>query len=80
VYIIIHNRDDKLPTDPKLRKAALDAWEQAESLPLKDAAKLRRQFIKRKRIEEYAERSDLAQASIARARAVRQSMERRINK
>ena len=80
MHIIIRNRDDKLPSDPKERKAALDAWEEAESLSLRDAAALRRKFIKHKRFAEAAERPDIRQQDIARARAVRQSMERRINR
>jgi hypothetical protein len=79
VYFIIRNRNDRLPSDPKERKAALDAWEEAESLKLTDAARLRRKFIKHHRLAEAAERPDIVAQDIARARAIRQSMERRIN-
>ena len=79
MYFIIRNRDDKLPVDPRIRRAASDAWDEAQSLSLRDAAKLRRKIIKHKRFEELAERPDLVETSIERARAVRRSMERRIN-
>ena len=79
MYFHVRTQYDKLPSDPKERKAALDAWEEAESLSLRDAALLRRKIIKHKRMEDLAERPDLVQASIERARAVRHSMERRIN-
>lgn len=79
MYFIIRNRDDKLPSDPRLRKLASDAWDQAQSLPLREAAALRRQIIKRKRFEQLAERPDLVDASIEQSRAVLRNMDRRIN-
>lgn len=79
MYFIIRNRDNKMPSDPRVRRAAADAWDEAQSLSLRESAKLRRSIIKHKRFEELAERPDLSEISRERARAVRRSMERRIN-
>ena len=79
MYFIIRNRNDSLPGDPKIRKAASDAWDKAQSLPLKEAAKERRAILKRKRFEGLAERPDLVAKSVEEMRAIRRNMERRIN-
>lgn len=79
MYFIIKSRNDSMPADPKIRKAASDAYDQAQSLPLKEAAKERRKILKRRRFEELAERPDLYRKSTEEMRAIRRNMERRIN-
>jgi hypothetical protein len=79
VYFIIRNRNDQLPSDPRLRKAATDAYDKAQSLPLREAAAERRHILKRHRWEKLAERPDLVEKSIWEMRATRKNMERRIN-
>jgi len=79
VYFIIKGKRDSLPTDPKARRAAVQAWEEAESLSLREAAKRRRDHIRHHRLAEAAERLDIVEQDIESARAVRRSMERRIN-
>lgn len=79
MYFIIRKRTDDLPLDPKIRKAASDAWDFAQSLPLKDAAKERRKILKELRFEKLAGREDLVTKSVERMRAIRRNMERRIN-
>jgi hypothetical protein len=61
------------------RKAAIDAWDKAQSLPLREAAVERRKILKRSRFEKLAERPDLVKKSIEEMRAIRRNMERRIN-
>ena len=79
MHFIIRGDREKLPSDPKLRKAAADAYDLAQSLPLREAAKQRRIILKRKRFETIAERPDLVGKSIEEMRAIRRNMERRIN-
>jgi hypothetical protein len=79
MHFIIRGEREKLPTDPKLRKAAVDAWDEAQSLPLKEAAKRRRDYLKEKRYADLALRPDLVEKRIEQMRAVRRSMEKRIN-
>jgi len=79
MYFIIKNRYDNLPSDPRLRKLAADAWDKAESLPLKDAAKERRKILKESRYTKLAERPDLTEEKIVQMRAIRKNMEHRIN-
>jgi hypothetical protein len=79
MYIIIRGKKDKLPTDPKVRKAAVEAYDKAQSLTLKDAAKLRRDFLKLRRLADGAERSDLVEMRTEQMRAIRRNMEHRIN-
>jgi len=61
------------------RKAAIDAWDKAQSLPLREAAAERRKILKRRRLEDLAERPDLVRKSTEEMRAIRRNMERRIN-
>jgi hypothetical protein len=79
MYFIIRGRKDTLPTDPKVRKAAVDAFEKADSVTLKEAAKLRRDFLKLRRLADGAERADLVEMRTEQMRAIRRNMERRIN-
>ena len=79
MHFIIRNRNDNLPNDPKIRKAASDAWDLAQSLPLKDAAKERRKILRELRFQKLAKREDLTSKSIEQMRAIRRNMERRIN-
>jgi hypothetical protein len=79
VYFVIRNRADDLPNDPKIRKAASDAWDHAQGIPLREAAAERRKILKRMRFERLAERPDLVAKSIEQMRAYRRNMERRIN-
>ena len=68
-----------LPSDPKLRKAIIEASDKAQSMSLKDAAYERRKILKRIRFEKLAERSDLVQKSKGEFNAVTLNMNRRIN-
>ena len=87
MYFII--RDSKKMKDdmgnPGIRKAALDAYDQAESMSLKDAAMLRRKLFPKLRLAraavEYGSRGgeQVAAEKKAAMRAIRRSMERRIN-
>lgn len=61
------------------RKAAIDAWDKAQALPLREAAAERRKILKRRRFEELAERPDLYRKSTEEMRAIRKNIERRIN-
>ena len=79
MHFIIRNRNDNLPSDPKIRKAASDAWDLAQSLPLKDAAKERRKILRELRFQQLARREDLTTKSVEQMRAIRRNMERRIN-
>lgn len=79
MHFIIRKRTDNLPSDPKIRKAASDAWDLAQSLPLKAAAKARREILYRLRFEQLAKREDLTTKSVEEMRAIRRNMERRIN-
>lgn len=79
MHFIIRGSRDKLPTDPAERRAAVEGWEQADSLKLTDAAKLRRDLMKHKRLANAAERFDLEAQAIAKMRAIRRNMEKRIN-
>ena len=79
MYFIIRDSRSKLPSDPKVRKAAIDAWDKAQAMPLREAAKERRKIIKRLRFEKLAERPDLIEQSIEESKAIRRNMERRIN-
>jgi hypothetical protein len=79
MYFIIRGRKDTLPTDPKVRRAAVDAYDKADSLTLKEAAKLRRDFLKLRRLADGAERADLVEMRTEQMRAIRRNMERRIN-
>lgn len=79
MYFIIRKRNDSLPNDPKIRKAASDAWDKAQSLPLKAAAKERREIIKRWRFEKLAKRDDLIAKSVEEVKAIQRNMDRRIN-
>jgi hypothetical protein len=79
MYFIIRGRKDTLPTDPKVRKAAVEAYDKADSLTLKEAAKLRRDFLKLRRLADGAERADLVEMRTEQMRAIRRNMERRIN-
>jgi hypothetical protein len=87
VYIIIRNKgqgkDDW--TNPGIRKAASDAYDQAMSLPLRESAKLRRDHLKKLRLSKLARDygsptgEQKAAEEKAAMRAIRRSMERRIN-
>lgn len=79
MHFIIRNRNDNLPNDPKIRKAASDAWDLAQSLPLRAAAKERRKILKEMRFQQLARREDLVAKSVEEMRAIRRNMERRIN-
>jgi len=79
VYFIIRNKNDHLPSDPRLRKIATDAWDKAQSLPLKDAAKERRKLLREKRFTDIAQRPDLTEEKIVAMKAIRKNMEHRIN-
>lgn len=79
MHYIFKDRYDKMPTDPKERKAAAEAWDKAQSLSLREAAAARREIIKRIRFERMADRPDLVAKSIAESRAIRRNMEKRIN-
>ncbi len=79
MYFIIRKRNDTMPNDPRIRKAASDAWDHAQSLSLREAAVERRKILKRRRFEELAERPDLYHKSTEEMRAIRRNMERRIN-
>jgi hypothetical protein len=48
-------------------------------LPLREAAAERRKILKRRRLEDLAERPDLVRKSTEEMRAIRRNMERRIN-
>ena len=78
-FIIRGSRHSLDHLSPEERKAATDAYDKAQSLPLKDAARERRKILKRKRFEELAERPDLVAKSVEEMRAIRRNMERRIN-
>lgn len=87
MYFIIRDsnkgKDDM--SNPGVRRAALDAHDQAESMSLKDAAALRRKHFRplryaRLAVEHGAIGGEQREAEERAAmRAVRRSMERRIN-
>ena len=79
MYVIIKNKNDTLPTDPKERRAAVEAWGHADSLPLKEAAMMRRRIMAHKRLADAAGRQDLVAQDIERMRAIRRNMDKRIN-
>lgn len=79
MYFIIKNRNDDMPVDPRIRKAASDAWDKANSMSLKEAAAERRKLIKRSRFEDLAQRPDLLMKTYHETRAIRRNMEHRIN-
>lgn len=76
-------RDDW--TDPRIRKLASDAWDEAESLPLKAAAKRRREHLKEMRFARWGKEQGSAlgermeREEVAQMRAIRRNMEKRIN-
>jgi len=80
VYFIIRDKKPNLDgLSPKERKAAIDAWDLAQSMSLQQAAAERRKIHKRMRFEDLAERPDLLHQSYQAAKAIRKNMERRIN-
>ena len=72
-------------TDPRIRKVASDAWDEAQSLELKDAAAIRRQKMKGLRFAKGAVSmgaiggEQAVRERRAATRAVRRNMEKRIN-
>ena len=80
MYFIIRDKKPSLDgLTPAERRAAIDAWDKAQSLPLREAAAERRKILKRRRFEDLAERPDLFRKSTEEMRAIRKNMERRIN-
>ena len=79
MYFIIRGSKDNLPSDPRVRKAAVEAWDEAQSMPLKEAAKRRRYYLKQRRLADGAERADLVEMRTEQMRAIRRNMEHRIN-
>lgn len=59
--------------------AAADAWDQADTMELKDVAKARRNAIKGYRIANLFGNDKKEKAAVATARSMRRNMERRIN-
>jgi len=72
-------------TDPRIRKIASDAYDQASELELRDAAALRRAHLKQLRFakleRDYGVKRGIAETPerIAQMRAIRRNMEKRIN-
>lgn len=80
MHFIIREKKPSLEgLTPAERKAAVDAWDKAQSLPLREAAAERRKILKRRRLEDLAWRPDLVRKSTEEMRAIRRNMERRIN-
>jgi len=86
VYFIIRNNGGKDDWSNRgVRKAASDAWDKAESLPLREAAAERRKHLKELRFAKLAKEigvdrgGQLEQEHRAAMRAIRRNMEKRIN-
>ena len=63
----------------EVRRAAADAWDRAQGSDLKEAARLLRVALRDLRFAQAAGREDLVERNLEMARAIRRSMEKRIN-
>ena len=86
MYVIIRNKGGKDDwSNPRVRKAASDAWDKASGMSLQEAAGERRKLIKELRFAKLAKEKgadrdgQLEQEYRAASRAVRRNMEKRIN-
>lgn len=79
MHFIIKGPKMKLPDDPRMKQAAIDAYDKADATELKKVYLERMKLAKHMRLAEYAGRHDLVAKDKWAMYAIRRNMDSRIN-